>query len=944
MKKSARYLRWLLILLAMIIVLQDRMPAFGKEARTVRVGFFSCNGFQDVGMDGSLSGYSYDYLEAVSQYMGWKMEYVTGYTLEECMELLKEGKIDLINGVYKTEARQEYYSYPEVNVGTSTSCLIISPDNQKIRYGDYASMNHATVGLLRGSAANDDFLSFSKEKGINFNVVYYDSANDVYAKIDRKEIDMALISSIQRSEEYRVIAKFAPHTFYVITNKSDTGLMDELNRGMSSLKICQPEFENMLEHRYYLNKDGIQPGLTDEELAYIKENPVIQVFCDPNWYPIERFNPKTDTYEGIAADLFREISKSTGLKFNFVKSANFTEAVNKMKKEEDGLLSGLTFRYQWGNEHQVSLTQPYISVGFMMIQKRNGEGTTIALPKGYYITKYITEKYPNYHFLYYDTVEECIDAVRNGVATTTYANSYETEYFLNMPQNRILKSRAIYSVRQEVSIGVSKKADPRLFSIISKGLDGISDTEFLEMVRAHSVMSDDVGLLDIMYANPLQFVLIWVGFLILMFVLFFLLFRARTRTKENQMLKIASEAKSDFLSRMSHDMRTPMNVILGMSAYSLEIKPKKEELLEYMEKIRISGEYLLTLINDTLDMSKIEKHKMELNYEPIRIPEILLILESVIGAKADEKKIHFQVDLEIEEQEYYKMDKLRLQQVLLNILSNSVKYTPSGGFVELKIQEIKRSQDSVTHQFMIRDNGEGMSDEFQSKVFQPFEQEKNKKIVGETGTGLGLAICKKLVEMMGGTITFQSKKNQGTTFFVIIESSLASIREMKRNKKQVIHEIGDVLSGKRVLVVEDQPMNAQIMSMILKKAGMIVEFAENGQEAVEAYSGHASFYYDVILMDVRMPVMDGLMATEKIREIVREDAKVIPIIAMTANAFESDIKMCIQAGMNAHLSKPIEPQRLFQVLSGWVKQTHKDPWPDSDDPENENEVTETIDE
>ena len=150
-----------------------------------------------------------------------------------------------------------------------------------------------------------------------------------------------------------------------------------------------------------------------------------------------------------------------------------------------------------------------------------------------------------------------------------------------MPQNRILKSRAIYSIRQEVSIGVSKNADPRLFSIISKGLDGISDEEFLEMVRAHSVMADDVGLLDIMYANPLQFVLIWIGFLMLMFVLFFLLFRARTRTKENQMLKIASEAKSDFLSRMSHDMRTPMNVILGMSVYSLEVKPRKEELLEY---------------------------------------------------------------------------------------------------------------------------------------------------------------------------------------------------------------------------------------------------------------------------------------------------------------------------------------------------------------------------
>ena len=635
MKKSARYLRWLLILLAMIIVLQDRIPAFGKEARTVRVGFFSCNGFQDVGQDGSLSGFGYDYLEAVSQYMGWKMDYVTGYSLEDCLEMLKQGKIDLVNGVYKTAARQVDYGYPEVNVGTSTSCLITSQENEQIRYGDYASMDHETVGLLKGSSANDDFFTFSKEKGIDFNVVYYESANEVYDKIDRKEIDMALITSMQKSEGYRVIAKFAPHTFYMVTNKSNQSLLDELNRGMSSLKIYQPEFENMLEDRYYLNKDGIQPGLTDEERSYVKENPVIKVFCDPNWYPIERFNPRTGIYEGIAADVFREISKSTGLRFEFVKSANFTEAL--------------------------------------------------------------------------------------------------------------------------------------------------------------------------------------------------------------------------------------------------------------------------------------------------------------------EQKIHFQVDLEIDEQEYYKIDKLRLQQILLNILSNSVKYTPSGGFIELKIQEIRRSSDRVTHQFMIRDNGEGMSEEFQNKVFQPFEQEKNKKIVGETGTGLGLAICKRLVEMMGGTISFQSKKSQGTTFFVVIESELASIREMNRTRKKAIHEIGDVLSGKRVLIAEDQPMNVQIISMILKKAGMVVEIAENGQEALDAFNDHPPYYYDVILMDVRMPVMDGLLATERIRQVVREDAVRIPIIAMTANAFESDIKMCIQSGMNAHLSKPIEPQRLFQVLSGWVKQTHKDPWPDCDDPENENEVTETID-
>lgn len=943
MIKSARCLRWLLILLAMVIVIQDRIPASAKEARTVRVGFFLCNGFQNIEADGSFSGYSYDYLEALSQYAGWKMEYITGYSLADCLELLKEGKIDMVNGVYKTAERQQFFSYPDLNVGTSTSCLITRQDNDQIRYGDYASMNHATIGLLRGSSANDDFFSFCKEKNIQFQVVYYDSANDVYDKLDQNKIDMGLINSIQKTEGYRVIAKFAAHTFYAITDQKNTQLAAELNNAMSNLKIYQPEFQNMIEKRYYLEKEGVQPSFTIEEINYMKENPKIQVYCDPNWYPIERYHAKTNKYEGIAADVFEEIGKTTGLKFEFVQSTNFTEALERMHKDKNSVFSALTYRYQFGNKHQVSLTQPYLSVGIVMIQKKNKSGTVIALPKGYYITEFIQEKYPTTKFRYFDTVEECIDAVRLGEAATTYANAYEADFFLRMPKNRILKSRAIYSVKQEVSIGVSKDADPLLFSIMSKGLYSISDTKLLEMVRYHSVMKDNVGLLDIMYANPMQFVIIWVGFLTLMIILISLLFRARARTKENQMLKIASEAKSDFLSRMSHDMRTPMNVILGMSAYSMETKPRKEELMNYMEKIHLSGEYLLTLINDTLDMSKIEKHKMEIHYEPTRIQDMLLIVESVIGARAGEKKIHFQIQLEIAEQEYYMMDKLRIQQILLNILSNSVKYTPAGGFVELQIEEIQKHSKSVAHRFTIRDNGEGMSEEFQQRVFQPFEQEKNKKIVGETGTGLGLAICGKLVEMMGGKISFQSKKNQGTVFQVELESQIASIREMNRIKRQVKEEIGDILSGKRVLIAEDQPMNVQIMSMLLKKAGMIIEVAENGLEAVQLIQRSEEFYYDVILMDVRMPIMDGLEATKLIRQLPRNDSNMIPIIAMTANAFESDIKMCIQSGMNAHLSKPIEPQKLFQALSGWVKQTHKDPWPDSDDPEDDDEIAKTTD-
>ena len=375
----------------------------------------------------------------------------------------------------------------------------------------------------------------------------------------------------------------------------------------------------------------------------------------------------------------------------------------------------------------------------------------------------------------------------------------------------------------------------------------------------------------------------------------------------------ANAAKSNFLARMSHDIRTPLNGILGMTALTLdeELSPV---VRDYVQKIDESGNFLLGLVNDILDMSKVESGKLELHPEHYSYKELEKYLQAVIQPLCQSKQIHFHISNPFTKYTVL-TDKIRLNQIIFNLLSNAVKFTPKGGDVWLEFTRHQLKDDYLTVQMLVKDNGIGMSPEFQQKLFQPFEQEYTEYNAIRAGSGLGLAIVKSLVELMQGTISVKSLQGQGTEFTVQLTFKIAP--KVKTSSEEVHLPVS--LVGKHILVAEDNAINAEIVLRLLQKKGAIGVVAADGRNAVKQYSDAEQYHFAAILMDVQMPLMDGLEATRRIRALTRPDAKTVPIIAMTANAYTEDIEACLAAGMDAHIAKPLDVKAMFATLAQFIK-------------------------
>ena len=372
---------------------------------------------------------------------------------------------------------------------------------------------------------------------------------------------------------------------------------------------------------------------------------------------------------------------------------------------------------------------------------------------------------------------------------------------------------------------------------------------------------------------------------------------------------IASKAKSEFLSRMSHEIRTPMNGIIGMTNIAMASMENPEKIKDCLKKIDVSTKYLLSLINDILDMSRIESGKMTINNEKLSMDDLVKELEVLIRPQAEEKKLNFVLDVQYQSRNLMG-DALRLNQVLINLLGNALKFTPQGGTVTLKIKEVLTEADLVALYFEVRDTGIGISEENRKRIFEAFEQEKVDTANKYGGTGLGLAISNNLVHLMGGNLEVNSIENQGSVF----SFTLTFTQYQQEVKVETGEEEKIILEGKRILIVEDNELNAEIAQTLLEMDGCYTEVAHNGQEAVDVYEQNPPYTFDCILMDIRMPVMNGIDATRKIRTLGREDSRTIPIIALSANAFDEDTKKSIESGMNGHVAKPIDLDALHQTL------------------------------
>jgi len=386
-------------------------------------------------------------------------------------------------------------------------------------------------------------------------------------------------------------------------------------------------------------------------------------------------------------------------------------------------------------------------------------------------------------------------------------------------------------------------------------------------------------------------------------------------------LQVAEEAnatKMRFLANMSHEIRTPMNVIIGLASIIREESANQQKVLENTDRLEYTSKYLLTLLNDILDMARVETGSVTLNKYEFSRDAYWETINTIAETQAKAAEVNYVFEYEGDRQDKYIGDEVRLQQILINLINNAIKFTPKGGTVTVRSRQIETINRRVRIQMQVEDTGIGISKEFLPKVFQVFAQEHDASTSSYGGSGLGLSIAKNFAQMMGGDITVESEEGVGTTFTVEVWLDVAVSQSEEKNETLQVEET-DFFKGKRILLVEDHPLNTVVARRLLEKQKMDVVHAENGQEALELFAESEIGAYDAILMDVRMPVMDGIEATLKIRELEREDAKTIPIIAMTANAYDEDKQHTFEAGMTAHLAKPIEPRILYDTLAQHIK-------------------------
>lgn len=536
---------------------------------------------------------------------------------------------------------------------------------------------------------------------------------------------------------------------------------------------------------------------------------------------------------------------------------------------------------------------------------------------------YTVQNYPDAEIIQYDSIEKCIEALKSGEVGSTILSARRANYLVGAEKK--LNVLPLENT-EDRCIGVAV-GNTALLQIINHGLSILGENYGLNHTYTYMDAMRNYTAIDFIRDN----IWIFTGILIVIFLCIICYFcqryqnmqkQAKKEAKQKQELenalaiaRQANRARGVFLRNMSHDIRTPLNAIIGFAKLAMKSEGDFEQIQDYLNKISVSGDHLLAIVNDVLEVSRIESGQTKLEELPCNIKNIVDEVEVIIQGQTQEKTQTFIVDTSKVKDYYIYCDRLRVKEVLVNLLGNAVKFTPEGGKIELRIIQNKPAPEGyANYEVHVKDNGCGMSPEFMEKMFLPFERERTSTVSGIQGTGLGLSIAKQFVDLMGGTIEVTSKEKEGTEVIVRISPRLAQTEKDEWTENTESEAKDYDFRGKRILVVEDNELNREIVKAVLEETGFEVEEAENGAVAVDKIKTAGAIYYDVILMDIQMPVMDGYMATKKIRSLEDSDLANIPIIALSANAFEEDRKASAGAGMNGHLAKPVNVSELLKML------------------------------
>jgi signal transduction histidine kinase len=921
-----------------LLLLPTAVSATGMRPHPIRVGYTDSPGFIEKTADGTIDGYGVAYLNEISHYTGWRYEYVYA-TWQECLELLAKGEIDLLGMAQYTPERSEKYEFASLPSGVEYMVMYVRNDDNGIYYNDYQSFNGLKIGVLKGNFQTEVLSEVARKNSFTYQPVLFDSSQSMIAALQNKQIDAVVTGSMPLYKDLRLVARFQADPIYFITTKGNKAVLQRLNDALMNIHANTPEFENTTYATYYEQSSLLtQPLLTKKERDYLAHRGPVTIGFLPNDEPLSSLNSDTQQPAGILPGVAKELERLAGVKVILKLLPPGARLDQSLQTEGFDLIAGVTDYEPYRNNISIRLSKTFFQGRVMAVVNKNNfiditKPQKVALPFNYVAYKnLILSNYPHFSIINKNNTRDCLLAVADGEADLALQNSHIISYHLQNPRFSELKILSLFNFPDNLSLAAVNNADGnQLLTIFNKCIDTLNPKTLDNIVMYETVQSPyQPTLTDLIYKyNYLIAALVIVLIVLFTAWLYFTLQRQKyLELLEAKNLELeraakqalaASEAKSSFLSRMSHEIRTPLNAILGFTRLALQ--PDKQNCHnEYLQKISYSSELLLGIVNDVLDMSAIENQKLKLDNSPFQLSKILQELQSIYSDQCQDKNISFRLHCDAAGHDVLLGDSLRLQQILSNLLSNAVKFTESGGQITLSItQQQAEAAGKTVLLLVVSDTGCGMSEQMLAQVFQPFEQEDGSTARKYGGSGLGLSIVKYLVEAMGGSVNVHSVKDSGSTFTVRLTLPYAENITAAGNGTGAAQS----LHGLHLLLAEDNLLNQELCLELLQSRGISSDCAGNGQEALERFSGSAPGTYDLILMDIQMPVMDGYQATQAIRASSHPQAQTIPIISLSADAFTEDIQRAYASGMDAHVSKPVVPEELFAAIERLVQKNHK---------------------
>ncbi len=930
MRLYAKFRRIFACVLLIFVLFSTILPvsAEEEEQQTIRVGYFYFDGYHMMDEDGVRSGYGYDLLRLVARYINVDYEYV-GYDLgwDDMLTMLEDGTIDVVTTAHATPEQLNEFAFSKA-IGTSSAMLTVRQDNATIQSYNYPTYEGMLVGMLENNSRNEDLEHFAQEHEFSYNPVYFSTTSALEQALQAGIVDAAFTSSLRRTQNERVLNSFAQSNFYAIVRKDDTALLEKINYAIDQLDAAEGDWKTTLTNRYYDHLDEKVLDFTKEEQALIRQYAngekafTVSVCTDKKPYAyVEDGQAK-----GILVDYFAMLAEYVGIPYTLVVPASHDEYAYMYEHSGtiDAFIDGSYLSEYDAEEADFTLTAPYTTVRFAMVMRRDFSGTlsTLAISQSQGLLGIEDELAPDASRILVSTCEDAMETVLNRNADAAVVYLHTAQQYVNQDAQGLLTYTTRQDPTRDYAIAFASKANRALAGIFTKAIYAMPEGTFEDLAAQYtSYAVSDIDLITWIRVYPLTFAAILVGFFMLVLLAVLLFERQKAisieqkRTEEYSALakraEHANRAKSEFLANVSHDIRTPMNAIVGITDLMAHHPDTTPALRDYLRKVRSSSRHLLSLIDDVLDMSRIESDKIKLNPETLSLHEQIEQVETIARENAQARNQEFIVDAPPLKHDSVIADGLKLRRVLLNLLSNSVKYTQVGGRISLSIEEFAAPDPAyASFRIDVVDNGCGMSKEFVARIFEPFARSEASVTNKIQGTGLGMSITKGILDAMGGTINVKSVPNVGTRFTV--ELTLPIAETPATTPKSTAPEVS--LAGKHFLCAEDNDLNAEIMRALLSSRGATCDIYPNGAALMEIFGDLAPDAYDAVLLDVQMPIMNGLETARAIRASSNPLGKTIPIIALSANAYAEDVQRSTEAGMDAHLSKPLDMQQLEKAI------------------------------